>query len=271
MIGVVVLGALGRMGSLLCTTIAGEDDLTLVARVDPAPEAASPTGPAGGPGSSAAPLYATLGDALAAVRPDVAVDFTVPSAAFDNVAAALHAGLPTVVGTTGLADDQVDRLSALAAEHHAALLVVPNFALGAVLLMQFAAQAARYFPSAEIIELHEQDKLDAPSGTSLRTARLMTDGGAAHPHGAGETRPSRGLASGGVRIHSVRLPGMVAHQEVVFGGTGETLSIRHDSLSRESFMAGVLLAIRRAPSLEGTTVGLENLLSATTADEKLEG
>jgi 4-hydroxy-tetrahydrodipicolinate reductase len=270
-IGVVVLGALGRMGSLLCATIERQDDLTLVARVDPASALAGPDGPDGGAPVSRAPLFPTLDNALAAVRPDVAVDFTVPGAVFANVAAALNAGLPTVVGTTGLADDQVERLAALAAERRTALLIVPNFALGAVLLMQFAAQAARYFPSAEIIELHDLDKVDAPSGTSLRTARLMTEGGAAHPHGAGETRASRGLGSGGVRIHSVRLPGLVAHQEVVFGGAGETLSIRHDSLSRESFMAGVLLAIRRAPSLEGTTVGLENLLFATTADQELEG
>ncbi len=270
MIGVVVLGALGRMGSLLCDTVARQDDLTLVARVDPAGEGAGPDGPADDARGAGVPLFATLDDALAVVRPDVAVDFTVPGAVFGSVAAALTAGLPTVVGTTGLSDDQVDRLSALAAERRAALLIVPNFALGAVLLMRFAAQAARYFPAAEIIEAHEIDKVDAPSGTSLRTARLMTEGGAAHPHAADETRPSRGLASGGVRIHSVRLPGLVAHQEVVFGGVGETLSIRHDSLSRESFMTGVLLAIRSAPSLEGTTVGLENLLPATTAAERLE-
>jgi 4-hydroxy-tetrahydrodipicolinate reductase len=268
-IGVLVLGALGRMGSLLCATVAGQDDLTLVARVDPAAGVGSDA-PTGDPGASGAPLFATLDDALAAVRPDVAVDFTVPRAVFDNVSATLRAGLPTVVGTTGLADDQVDRLSALASERQAALLIVPNFALGAVLLMQFAAQAARYFPTAEIIESHELDKLDAPSGTSLRTARLMTEGGAAHPHGAPEMRPSRGLASGGVRIHSVRLPGLVAHQEVVFGGAGETLSLRHDSLSRASFMAGALLAIRRAPSLEGTTVGLEKLLADASADEEPE-
>lgn len=270
MIGVVVLGALGRMGSLLCATIARQDDLTLVARVDPAGVAAGPDGPAGESGPAAAPLFATLDDALALRRPDVAVDFTVPGAVFASVSAALSAGLATVVGTTGLADDQVERLAALAAERHAALLIVPNFALGAVLLMQFAAQAARYFPAAEIIELHELDKVDAPSGTALRTARLMTAAGAAHRHGAAETRPARGLASGGVRIHSVRLPGLVAHQEVVFGGAGETLSLRHDSLSRESFMAGVLLAIRRAPALEGTTIGLENLLAEATADEERE-
>ena len=186
-----MLGALGRMGSLLCATIARQDDLTLVARVDSAGEVAGSGASPGAAGPADAPLFATLDDALVSVRPDVAVDFTVPSAVFGSVAGALGAGLPTVVGTTGLTDDQVARLSALAAERHAALLIVPNFALGAVLLMQFAAQAARYFPAAEIIELHERDKVDAPSGTSLLTARLMTEAGAAHPHGAGETRPSR--------------------------------------------------------------------------------
>jgi len=260
MIRVVVLGALGRMGSLLCATIERQDDLELVARVDPAD-------PGGGANAAGAPLFATLGEALASVRADVAVDFTVPGSVFDSVAGALTAGLATIVGTTGLSDEQVERLAGLAAEHEAALLIVPNFALGAVLLMRFAAQAARYFPVAEIIELHEQDKVDAPSGTSLRTAALMTQGGAAHVHGTGETRPSRGLSSGGVRIHSVRLPGLVAHQEVLFGGEGETLTLRHDSLSRESFMAGALLAIRRAPGLTGTTVGLEGILAGMSDDD----
>jgi 4-hydroxy-tetrahydrodipicolinate reductase len=262
--GVVVLGALGRMGSLLSTTIERQSDLALMARVDPAVAGGSAPAPA-------APLFATLDEALAVTRPDVAVDFTVPGAVFASVGAALSAGLPTVVGTTGLSDEQVGRLSALAAEHGAALLIVPNFALGAVLLMQFAAQAARHFPSAEIIESHEQGKIDAPSGTSLLTARLMGRSGASHPHGADETRPSRGLAADGVRIHSVRLPGLVAHQEVVFGGEGETLTIRHDSLSRESFMGGVLLAIRRAPALQGTTIGLESLLADPAASPEPKG
>ena len=257
MIDVLVTGALGKMGSLLCETVAAQGDLRLVAGVDTrAGEAAGPAG---------APLFATVAQALAATTPDVAVDFTVPAAVFDTVSATLGAGVATVVGTTGLSAEQLGTLSALAGERRAPLLVVPNFALGAVLLMRFAAQAARYFPSAEIIELHEERKVDAPSGTSLRTAQLMTEGGAAHPHGAAETRPSRGLAEGGVRIHSVRLPGLVAHQEVVFGGTGETLSLRHDSLSRESFMAGALLAIRRINGLQGTVVGLENLLDGDDA------
>ncbi len=273
MSGVVVLGALGRMGSLLCATIAAQDDLTLVARVDPGERSCgSESGeePATVAEVASAPLFGTVDEALAAVRPDVAVDFTLPDAVFANVSATLKAGLPTVVGTTGLTGDELASLSALAGAHKAPLLVVPNFALGAVLLMQFAARAARYFPSAEIIEAHEQGKADAPSGTSLLTARLMTESGAAHPHGAAETRPSRGLPSGGVRIHSLRLPGFVAHQEVVFGGVGETLSIRHDSLSRESFMAGALLAVRRVPSLEGTIIGLENLLFDTVAGQQVE-
>jgi 4-hydroxy-tetrahydrodipicolinate reductase len=273
MSGVIVLGALGRMGSLLCATIAAQDDLTLVARVDPGERPDGDDGRkerATGAAVASAPLFARVDEALAAVRPDVAVDFTLPGAVFANVSATLKAGLPTVVGTTGLTDEQLASLSVLAGAHRAPLLVVPNFALGAVLLMQFAAQAARYFPSAEIIEAHEQGKADAPSGTSLLTARLMTEGGAAHPHGAAEARPSRGLSTGGVRIHSLRLPGFVAHQEVVFGGVGETLSIRHDSLARESFMAGALLAIRRAPSLEGTTIGLENLLFDTVAGQEVE-
>ena len=252
MIDVLVTGALGRMGALLCETVAAQDDLRLAAGVDTRAGAAA--GPAG------APLYATVAEAVAAASPDVAVDFTVPAAVFDTVSASWAAGVAPVVGTTGLTGAQLDELSALARERDVPLLVVHNFALGAVLLMRFAAQAARYFPSAEIIELHEERKVDAPSGTSLRTAQLMTEGGAAHPHGAAESRPSRGLAEGGVRIHSVRLPGLVAHQEVVFGGTGETLSIRHDSLSRQSFMAGALLAIRRVRGLQGTVVGLENLL-----------
>jgi 4-hydroxy-tetrahydrodipicolinate reductase len=152
-------------------------------------------------------------------------------------------------------------LRAAAAASGARLLVVPNFSLGAVLMMRFAAEAARHMTRAEIVEIHEESKLDSPSGTSLRTAELMAAAGAESRPCGDESRPSRGLGAGPVHIHSVRLPGVVAHQEVVFGGTAETLTIRHDSLSRESFMPGVLLAIRGMERVKGTVVGLENLIT----------
>jgi len=251
MIDVLVTGAAGKMGSLSAETIAAQDDLRLVALVDPK----------GGDGGDV-PFFTGVSEALALTSPQAALEFSVPDAVFANTAALLEAGVPTVVGATGLSDDQVDALSAKAVAASVALVVVPNFALGAVLLMRFAAEAARYYEHAEIIEMHEKAKVDAPSGTSLRTAKLMAEapGSALQaPPGAGQA--SRGLAAEDrVTIHSVRLPGLVAHQEVVFGGEDEVLTLRHDSLSRRSFMGGVLLALRRVGELDGTVVGLENLL-----------
>jgi 4-hydroxy-tetrahydrodipicolinate reductase len=172
---------------------------------------------------------------------DVAVDFTRPDTVRANVEGCLGAGLPCVVGTSGLAEDDLASLDGLAEQHSVACFVAPNFALGAVLMMRFAAEAARHFPKAEIIELHHEAKLDAPSGTAKATA---------------------GLLPGEVPIHSVRLPGLLAHQEVIFGGLGQTLTIRHDTLSRDAFVPGVLLALERLPTLPpGVTVGLEALLS----------
>ena len=165
-----------------------------------------------------------------------------------------------MVGATGLDDAQMEELGAIACDAGAGLVIVPNFALGAVLLMRFAAEAARYYEHAEITELHEIGKLDAPSGTSLRTARLMAEAPGSALREAPGDQPSRGLAADRVRIHSVRLPGVVAHQEVLFGGGDELLTLRHDSLSRRSFMSGVLLALRRVRDVQGTVVGLENLL-----------
>ena len=208
------------------------------------------------------PWFKDVAGALALTSPAAALEFSVPGAVYENSAALLDAGVPTVVGATGLTDDQVADLSVRAQTSGAGLVIVPNFALGAVLLMKFAADAARYYTHAEIIETHEKGKIDAPSGTSLRTARLMAEApGSAlvAPPGAGQE--SRGLtADGRVTIHSVRLPGAVAHQEVVFGGEDELLTLRHDSLSRRSFMPGVLLALRRAPGVTGAVIGLENLL-----------
>ena len=181
-----------------------------------------------------------VGEAVAPAGHDAAVDFTAPSAVLGNATAALTARVPCVIGTTGLTEEGLAKLDALSREHGAPCFVAPNFALGAVLMMRFAAEAARSFPRAEIIELHAETKLDAPSGTAKATAERM---------------------GGGIEIHSVRLPGLVAHQEVILGGPGETLTIRHDTTSREAFVPGVLLALDRLRGLpHGVTVGLESLL-----------
>lgn len=248
---ILITGAAGKMGSLSAQTVAAQDDFDVVALVDPR----------GGDGAGdGTPFFATVEQALALTSPHAALEFSVPGAVFGNARLLLEAGVPTVVGATGLSDAQVDELAGVAATSGVGLVIVPNFALGAVLLMRFAAEAARHYRRAEIIELHEAGKLDAPSGTSLRTARLMAEAaGSALTDGAGD-QPSRGLAADRVRIHSVRLPGVVAHQEVLFGGEDEVLTIRHDSLSRRSFMSGVLLALRRVGGVSGTVVGLENLL-----------
>jgi 4-hydroxy-tetrahydrodipicolinate reductase len=171
---------------------------------------------------------------------DAAIDFTLPDAVRGNVERALGAGLPCIVGTTGLAPEDLDAFDSLAREQGVACFVAPNFALGAVLMMRFAAEAVRYMPSAEIVELHDERKVDAPSGTSKATAKAM---------------------GGNVPIHSIRLPGLVAHQEVLLGGPGQLLTIRHDTMSREAFVPGVLLALEKLPSLDpGLTVGLDTLL-----------
>ncbi len=218
---VVVAGAAGRMGATACDAVEAADDLELTGRADPA---------------LGAELANLLGDA------DVVVDFTTPDAAPANVRACLEAGVHVVVGTTGFDHEP---LRAAAAAGGANVLVVPNFAIGAVLMMRFAAEAARHMSEVEIVELHHDGKLDAPSGTAKRTAELIADAGG-HVH-----EP----------IHSVRLPGLVAHQEVLLGAEGQTLSIRHDSTDRSSFMPGVLLAIRGVAGLSDPfTVGLEALL-----------
>jgi 4-hydroxy-tetrahydrodipicolinate reductase len=217
---VAVAGAEGRMGKTVCGAVQDAEDMTLVGRADPA-------------------LDASLDEALAQ-RPQVLVDFTVPRSAVDNARAAVAAGVHVVIGTTGFDPEQLRGLRG------ANVFVAPNFAIGAVLMMQFAANAARHMNRAEIIELHHDRKLDRPSGTAVRTAELMR---------------SASPAFAEIPIHSVRLPGLVAHQEVILGDVGQTLTIRHDSVDRQSFMPGVLLAIRRVASLpDPLTVGLEQLL-----------
>lgn len=226
MIRVLVAGAAGRMGQAVVGAVTGADDMELVAQVDPV------LGSGGG-------LFADVPAALAAGGADVAVEFTRPDTVYANAVTLLEAGVHCVIGTTGLSDDEVAHLGRLASDGAANCLIAPNFAIGAILMMRFAAEASRHMQKAEIVELHHDGKLDAPSGTALRTAGLM---------------------QGEVPIHSVRLPGLVAHQEVILGGLGETLTIRHDSLSRESFMPGVLMAVRAVREREGLTMGLEPVL-----------
>jgi 4-hydroxy-tetrahydrodipicolinate reductase len=218
LINVAVSGAAGRMGQTVCDAVEHADDMALVGRADPLLDTA---------------LADVLGDA------DVVVDFSVPDAAANNARACLEAGVHCVVGTSG-AD-----WSGFEGVGTGNLFVAPNFAIGAVLMMKFAVAAAAHMPECEIVELHHDRKIDAPSGTAARTAELVRDaGGNVHEP-----------------IHSVRLPGLVAHQEVIFGGAGQTLTIRHDSIDRQSFMPGVLLAVRRVGSLERSpTIGLEHLL-----------
>jgi 4-hydroxy-tetrahydrodipicolinate reductase len=233
MIRVGVLGAKGRMGTQVCAAVTGAGDMELTATVD-------------------------IGDARDSLTAaDVVVDFTHPGAVMDNLRWCAAHGRNTVVGTSGFGEDRLAAVrSWLGAAPEVSMLVVPNFSIGAVLMMRFAAQAARFFESAEIIELHHAGKVDAPSGTAERTASLIAaDATTTALAGA------RGADVAGLRVHSVRLAGLVAHQEVLLGGHGEVLTIRHDSLDRSSFMPGVLAGIRGVGSLPlGLTVGLDAIL-----------
>ncbi len=248
---VAVLGARGRMGSEVCRAVEASADLELVAAVD-----------VGGPADGPDPVAAVV-----AAGADVAVDFTRPDAVMVNLAGLVAAGVLTVVGTTGFDDDALEAVRGmLAASSGVGVVIAPNFALGAVLTMRFAEQAARFYESVEVIELHHPDKVDAPSGTALHTAaRIAAARRAAGlgpvPDATSTGRPdARGADVDGVRVHAVRLRGLVAHEEVLFGGPGETLTLRHDSLDRTCFMPGVLLAVRAVRDRPGLTVGLESLV-----------
>jgi 4-hydroxy-tetrahydrodipicolinate reductase len=240
-----VLGARGRMGIEVCKAVDAADDMELVAMIDQ------------GDGLFSA------SDALA----EVVVDFTTPGVVMDNLHWCVDQGISVVVGTTGFTEQRLERIRGwLAHKPGVGVLVAPNFGIGAVLMMQFAARAARHFESVEVIELHHPRKLDAPSGTATHTAQLIARARAEAGMGPvpdatkDEVDGARGADIDGVRVHSVRSAGLVAHQEVLFGTTGETLTIRHDSLDRASFMPGVLLGIRAVRNRPGLTVGLDPLL-----------
>ncbi len=240
-----MLGALGKVGREVCAAVEDADDLELVARVDAGDD------------------LGTLTEAGA----EAVVDFTHPDAVMDNLRFCVDHGIHAVVGTTGFDDDRLARLGGwLAGSPATGVLIAPNFSVGAVLMMRFAAEAARFYESVEIVELHHPDKADAPSGTARRTAQLVAaaraEAGLGSPPDATTTSldGARGADVDGVRVHGLRIRGMVAHQEVVLGGVGETLTIRHDSMDRASFTPGVLLALRQVADHPGLTVGLEPFL-----------
>jgi len=250
------------MGRAVLKAVAEAKDLELVGAVDIT--GGADAGELAGVGANGVTVETDLKAALTRLQPEVMIDFTRPDVVYGNVITALQAKVSPVVGTTGLSDEQKADIRKMAEENDTPAFIAPNFAIGAVLMMVMAKQAAKYMPEVEIIELHHDKKLDAPSGTAVQTAAMIAEVRAAHKQGHPEEKEklsgARGADYEGMHIHSVRLPGYVAHQEVIFGGLGQTLTIRHDSLNRESFMPGVVLAAEKVRSLKGLTVGLDKLL-----------
>ena len=253
-IRVIIAGFKGKMGQAACQMVLADPALDLVAVIDPSEKVDSWQG---------VPVYNDK-ETLIGISADVWVDFTTPAVAYENTRFALEHGFAPVVGTTGFTSQEIEELKELSRSKGLGGLIAPNFALGAVLLMQFAAQAAKYFPNVEIIELHHDKKKDAPSGTAIKTAELMAQVRESIQQGASDEEEliagARGANFDGMRIHSVRLPGLVAHQEVIFGNQGEGLTLRHDSYDRSSFMTGVNLGIKEVVKRHELVYGLEHLL-----------
>ena len=262
MINILVNGACGRMGQAVVKTVIEDNELNLVAAVDIA--GGKDAGELVGLKANGVIIETDLKEAINSKKPQVMVDFTRPDVVFDNVKTALELKVAPVVGTTGLTDEQKKELEKIAKENDTPIFIAPNFAIGAVLMMLMSKQAAKYLPNVEIIELHHDKKLDAPSGTAVQTAEMIKEVRKSmkqgHPDEKEKLQGARGAEVDGMHIHSVRLPGFVAHQQVIFGGLGETLTIRHDSMDRMSFMPGVALACKKVLSLKGMTIGLDKIM-----------
>lgn len=248
MIKVAVCGAFGKMGQEVCCAVEASSDMTLVAKIDIQGDA-----------------YKTIEEAKKSCDIDVVVDFTQPKSIFENAKYCLNNGLKIVIGTTGLKDDEIKILKDLSSKKNVGCLIAPNFSTGAVLLMMFSQMAAKYFDNAEIIEYHHNQKKDAPSGTALKTALMMSEAKDTFKlNNCAETETIEGSRGGtsysDIQIHSVRMPGFMASQEVIFGSSGQILKLRHDSTDRKCYMDGVLLAIRHVMSENDFVYGLENLL-----------
>lgn len=262
-IRVVVTGAKGKMGREVVKTVWNDPQLQLVGAVHSTAEDID-VGTFLGFGETGVHFTSNLAETLLVAQADVMIDFTNPGVVRDNVNTAIEYGVRPVVGTTGMSPADLEMWDLELKEKGIGGLVAPNFAVGAVLMMKFAAAAAKYLPHVEIIEMHHDQKLDAPSGTAIKTAEMITKERMrvqqGHPAEEEKIAGARGGDFDGMKIHSVRLPGYVAHQEVIFGGLGQTLTIRHDSISRESFMPGVAMAAKRVMQYSGMIYGLENLM-----------
>lgn len=260
---VVVIGAGGKMGREVVKAVHQAPDMKLVGAVDPG-FPGTDVGVLAGLGPLGIETAADVAEAIRSSQPHAVVDFTRPDTVYENVLTTVQNGVHAVVGTTGLRHEEWEQIDGLARKRGVGVIHSPNFAIGAILMMRFAQEAARLFDQVEIIELHHDQKHDAPSGTALYTAELIRGARQEAPATAVESielvEGARGGDAGGIHIHSVRLPGFVAHQEVIFGLPGQTLTIRHDSISRESFMPGVLTALRRVHEVRGVLIGLEKLL-----------
>lgn len=262
MIRVVVAGFKGKMGSTATKMVIEHENFELVGVLDPFAQEEN---------LKELPEYHGIDipifkrkEAILSVKPEVWIDFTIPKVTYENTKFAIEHQISPVVGTTGLTEEQLKELIDRSKELQVGGLIAPNFAIGAVLMMQFAKKAAEYFPDVEIIELHHDNKLDAPSGTGLKTAEMMaevrTSKKQGHPEEEELIAGARGADFEGMKIHSVRLPGLIAHQQVQFGGVGEGLTIRHDSYDRSSFMSGVALGCEKVVVIKELVYGLENLL-----------
>lgn len=250
MIKVAVCGALGKMGREVVEAVTNADDMELTAQID----------------LMGADTYKSIEEAKKAVDFDVVIDFTQPNSIYENAKFCLNNGIKIVIGTTGLKDEQIEELRTLSAEKNTGCLIAPNFSTGAVLMMMFAKQAAKYFDNAEIIELHHNQKKDAPSGTAIKTAKLMSEEKASFMKGNCPEVETISGARGGtsysdIKIHSVRMPGYIASQEVIFGSSGQIMTIRHDSMDRKCYMDGVLLATRHVAEKNDFIYGLENIMN----------
>jgi 4-hydroxy-tetrahydrodipicolinate reductase len=263
-IRLILAGPRGKMGKEALKMIEKTPHFELVAAVDSKNDGMQVRDLPGCPLTMEAPVYDDIDRCLNAIEADVFIDLTRPDIGKKHLELALERGLRTVIGTTGFSNEDLERLTNLAEEKQTGAIIAPNFAIGAILMMKFSQMAAKYLPDIEIIEKHHDQKLDAPSGTALKTAQLITEVRQekvqGHPDEREDMPGARGAQLDGIRIHSVRLPGLVAHQEVMFGGEGQLLTIKHDSMNRTSFMPGIKMAVETVMNIEGLVYGLENIM-----------